>query len=191
MSDRVSLVAQAPPITPEADLLQRYTAGERDALDELVHAYQEPAFWVAWHLVGHDDVAYDLVQDGFLRVLRKSEQYDPSRPFKAWFLQIVRNLAIDWLRRKRAQLAPLHAEIAEVDDGPELESREMGENIQRILARLPERQRELILLRDVEGFSPEEIAGMQDADRSTTRWRLHQARKKFRQLWVAAYGELE
>lgn len=177
-----------PGFTPEGLLLQRYAAGEGEVLNELVEAHQEAGFWIARHVVGDDDVASDVVQEAFLRVLRRPQLYDPKRPFKAWFLQIVRHLAIDWLRRKRARTTPLEAEIATVEDDAVLERSETAQNIQDVLACLSDQHRELIILRDVEGYAPEEIARLQEADPGTTRWRIHQARKKFRALWIERYG---
>lgn len=177
-----------PDPTPEALLLRRYADGDEEALDELVLAHQEQAFWVARHTVGNDELANDLVQDAFVRVLHKSDQYDETRPFKAWFLQIVRNLAIDHLRRRKAQTVQILAETASVDAETRVEQGELAANIQLVLDSLPPRYRELIVLRDVEGLGPDEIAVMMDADYGTTRWRIHQARKRFRMAWVERFG---
>lgn len=177
----------------EATMLQQYAAGDESALDQLVQLYQEPAFWVARHVIHDDDLAKDIVQDAFIRVLRKPELYDPKRPFKAWFLQIVRNLAIDYLRKKRPNTVQVLAETAEEPGDKStvepLAQRELQERIQLVLAEVPEKYRELIILRDVEGLGPDEIATITDVDYGTTRWRIHNARKLFRKAWVAKYGD--
>jgi DNA-directed RNA polymerase specialized sigma subunit len=64
--------------TPEAAMLARYQAGDELALDDLVATYQQPAFWVAHHLVRDHEIATDLVQEAFLKVLRRPESYDPT-----------------------------------------------------------------------------------------------------------------
>ena len=61
-------------------------------MDELITAYQDVAYWVARQAVGRDDVAYDIVQDAFVRVLRRPELYDPQRPFKAWFRECPQSI---------------------------------------------------------------------------------------------------
>lgn len=179
--------------SPEARMLRRYAAGDESALDELVSMYQEPAFWVARHLVHNDELSRDLVQDAFIKVLRKPELYDPSRPFKAWFLQVVRNLSIDYLRRKRPKTVQVLAETVEIDGESlteqSLARQELRQRIQIVLQEVPEKYRELIILRDVEGLGPDEIAKMIDVDYGTTRWRIHNARKLFRKAWVERYGE--
>ncbi len=177
----------------EAIMLRKYADGDRSALDELVAIYQEPGFWIARHVVHDDDIARDIVQDAFIRVLRKPGLYDPSRPFKAWFLQIVRNLAIDYLRKKRPNTVQVIAETAEVS-GDEtsiepLAQQEMRKRIQLVLEEVPEKYRELIVMRDVEGLGPDEIATITGVDYGTTRWRIHNARKLFRKAWIERYGE--
>lgn len=180
-------------VSVEGTMLRSYAAGDRSALDELVSLYQEPGFWVARHVIHDDDIARDIVQDAFIRVLRKPELYDPARPFKAWFLQIVRNLAIDFLRKKRPHTVQVLADTAEVDGEQSstvpVEQQEMREQIQTVLAGIPEKYRELILLRDVEGLGPDEIAVITEVDYGTTRWRIHNARKLFRKAWLERYGE--
>ena len=177
----------------EAVLLQRYGEGDESALDELVQLYQTPAFWVARHVVHDDDIATDLVQDAFIRLLRKPELYDPTRPFKAWFLQVVRNLSIDYLRKKRPNTVQVLAETAEVSGEQStiepLAQKELQSRIQSVLAEVPEKYRELIIMRDVEGLGPDEIATITEVDYGTTRWRIHNARKLFRKAWVERYGE--
>jgi RNA polymerase sigma-70 factor (ECF subfamily) len=176
--------------TDEARMLERYHAGDNAALDELVERYRTSAFWVSRYVVNDDDVANDVVQEAFVRVIERSDRYDPNRPFKAWFLQIVRNLSIDHLRRRRGvvgseplEYIPVHADFGA------LERRELAQRIQEVMATLPEKYRELIRLRDVEGYGSDEIAQIIGVDYGTTRWRIHQARKLFRQAWVARFGE--
>ena len=65
----------------------------------------------------------------------------------------------------------------------------MAERIEEVLQSIPEKYRELIRLRDVEGHGSDEISVMIGVDYGTTRWRIHQARKLFRQEWIARFGE--
>lgn len=176
----------------EARLLARYGAGEEAAFDELVERYREQSFWVARHLTGNDEMANDVVQDAFVRLLRHHRRYDPRRSsFRAWFLQIVRNMAIDHLRKARIRHSQDAVEAAP-DAAPQadaVENAELGVRIRAVLDTLPERYRQLIVLRDVEELGPQDIAAMTGADYGTTRWRIHNARKLFRQEWVRRYGD--
>ncbi|TVR14185.1 MAG: sigma-70 family RNA polymerase sigma factor [Planctomycetota bacterium] len=177
--------------TDEGIMLYRYLCGDEAALDDLVTMYREPAFWVSRYVVNDDEIAADVVQEAFVRILQRHERYDPQRPFKAWFLQIVRNLSIDALRRRRSAagqdvldgVAQEHAGFRRV------EHKELRHRILDVLATLPEKYQELIRLRDVEGHGSDDIATMTGVDYGTTRWRIHQARKLFRKEWLSRYGE--
>ena len=181
--------------SPEAKMLSRFAAGDESALDELVVQYQDPAFWVARHILGHDDLAQDIVQDAFIKLLRKAALYDPQRPFKAWFLQIVRNLSIDYLRKKRPNTFHVLAEMSEVSGDTanidEFIHQELQLRIQLILQEVPEKYRELIVLRDIEGYGEDEISVITETDYGTTRWRIHNARKLFKKAWVKRFGHAQ
>jgi len=181
--------AAAPGVPLEHRLLERYRAGEQAAMDELIVLYQDRAFWVARHLVDNDEMALDIAQDAFVRLIRHYQQYDPRRNgFQAWFLRIVRNMAIDHLRKQRLRSAQQLVEVAAERPRDTVEQSELGARIRAVLDGLPEHYRELIVLRDIEELSPQDIAVMQDADYGTTRWRIHNARKLFRQAWQQRYG---
>jgi len=176
---------------PETVLLERYGAGDDDAMDELVLMYQEQAFWIARHLVRNDEMALDIIQDAFVRLIRNHHTYDPGRStFRAWFLQIVRNMAIDHLRKARIRISTDLAEAHAAAPRPDhVVQNELGERIRSVIDSLPEPYRELLIWRDVEGIGPQDIASMTDTDYGTTRWRVHNARKLFRQEWRSRYGD--
>ncbi|MDA3959259.1 MAG: sigma-70 family RNA polymerase sigma factor [Planctomycetota bacterium] len=187
----VETPAKTEPVSPvEAGLLARYAEGDDSAMDELILQYQQPAFWIARHVVNSDDMALDIVQDAFVRLLRNHQRYDPTRSsFKAWFFQIVRNMAIDHLRKARVRVS---SELVETADATprhdKVEQAELGERIRSVIDSLAEPYRELLIMRDVEGMSPQDIAAITEADYGTTRWRIHNARKLFRQEWQARFG---
>lgn len=173
-----------------AGLLERYAGGDRAAFDALVTEHQEAAYTAAWRILGDGETAHDVVQEAFLRILRHHERYDASKSFRTWLLSIVRNLAIDSLRRRRRvarpeQLADLSAPAA----SSPLESAELRERVATVLDDLPEKYRSIIVMREMEGMPAEDIARDIGVDYSTTRWRLHQARQLFRQAWIARFGK--
>jgi RNA polymerase sigma-70 factor (ECF subfamily) len=179
-----------------AGWLSRFAAGDDAAFAALVGEYQPLALAVAARVIGgRSEVVEDVVQEAFLRVLRHQGRFDPARPFRAWFLAIVRNLAIDALRRRR----PLAGEgaAAELADHSSsagsagLERAELRRRVAEILAGLPEKYRILLVMREMEGRPAEDIAAEQGLDYGTARWRLHQARALFRAAWVRRFGEEE
>ena len=186
------------PSMPDADShraaqqLARFAGGDETAFEELVAEYQQTAFTAAWRVVGDAEQAHDVVQEAFLRIVRHHDRYDAGRPFRSWLLRIVRNLAIDALRRRRRfdhpdRLDHVAAPVASNALG--LEGAELRERVAVVLDELPEKYRDIIVMREMEGLPAETIAEQTGIDYSTTRWRLHQARRLFREAWITRFGE--
>lgn len=173
-----------------ASQLARFAEGDRQAFNDLVTEHQEAAYTAAWRVIGDGEAARDVVQEAFIRVLRHHERYDASKSFRSWLLSIVRNLAIDSLRRRRRfdhpdNLDHLSAPTASAN----LEDHELRDRVALVLTDLPEKYRSIIIMREMEGTPAEDIARVIGVDYSTTRWRLHQARVLFRQAWIARFGK--
>lgn len=177
-------------LTAEGRMLHAYQAGDEHALDELVVLHQSSAFWVAYQVVRDEEAARDVVQEAFLRLFRRPAAYDPTRPFKAWFLRVVRNLGVDWLRRQRsfANSAMMEQQSATAA-ADHLEAAETGERVRLILGLLPEKYRSLLMMRDVEGLEPMAMAEAEGIEAGAMRFRIHYARKVFRKLWIEHFGE--
>jgi len=181
--------ASIPPA--DAELVARFARGDDEAFAELVAAHQDIAFAYARRLLGDGEQARDVIQEAFLRILRHHRAYDAARPFRAWLLHIVRNLAIDALRRRRPQAgADALDQLAAQPLGPTPgERNDLREHVAAVLAELPAKYRELIVMREMDGMGAEEIANIIGVDYGTTRWRLHKARELFRSAWRARFGE--
>jgi RNA polymerase sigma factor (sigma-70 family) len=173
--------------------LQRFCAGDVQVLDVLVAQFQHVALFVARSYVKDEHATCDVVQDAFVRAFERRAQFDAQRAFQPWLLTIVRNLCLDHLRRQRG-----HAALDDVTPPsfvPQLMENlnrdEQGQRIASIMQAIPEPYREHLLLRDVQGLSPQDIAEVLGADYNTTRWRIHKARTLFRELWVERFGAWE
>lgn len=176
-----------------AAVYERLAAGDAGVLDDLVGAYQEIGFWVARQYVHSDDIALDVVQDAFVRVLERHRQYDPARSFRPWFLAIVRNLCIDHIRRPSSHGVAIAEDHRVAGDtcADDLNQREQRERIGSVLESVPANYREYIVWCDVHGMSPQDVAAMTGVDYNTTRWRLHRARTIFRTEWLRRFGEID
>src|SRR5947208_9262866 len=98
----VVVTAPTPPAVPPTDelLLQRFAAGDRPALDELFRRHRQPAYRVAYRLLGNEADALDAVQEGFVKVLTNLPRFEGRSSFKTWLLRVVSNAALDLGRQR-------------------------------------------------------------------------------------------
>src|SRR3954454_21980984 len=92
--------APCPPAPSDQELLDRFAAGERQALDELFRRYRQPAYRVAYRLLGDDADALDALQDGFVTALSHLRGFQGRSSFKTWLLRVVSNAALDLGRQR-------------------------------------------------------------------------------------------
>jgi RNA polymerase sigma-70 factor (ECF subfamily) len=175
----------------EARLVEGARQGDPAAFDALARRHMRRAFSVAYRLLGHREDAEDLVQEAFMVALKKLDTFESGRPFAPWFFRILINRGHN-LRASRArrQGAPLPEDAPARTAPPDREAAdaELRERLGEALARLPERQRLMVELFELEGFSGAEIAEMLDVAPGTVRWTLHQARQTLRDI-LAPYRE--
>lgn len=138
---------------------------------------------LAIQILGNSQDAADAVQDAFATVLARPGAYDRKKgAFKPWFLRVVRNRAIDMIRRRR----PVEPVDSLIDHGviPEqaMENLQRDEGLQHALSELPTGQREIILLRDYLDLSYAEIADVLDVAAGTVMSRLHRARMALKEI---------
>jgi RNA polymerase sigma-70 factor (ECF subfamily) len=168
----------------ERELVRRVRAGEVAAFDQLVRRYLRRAETLARRVMLNREDAEDLVQEAFLRALDRIETFDESRQFGPWFFRLLVNTGINMRRsRERRATEPEPFDAASYEPGPdeEMERTEIRERFAAALARLPERQREIIGMFEVDGFSSVEIAEILGVTPETVRWHVHQARRVLRQ----------
>src|SRR5215813_6035358 len=104
--------AVCPPIPSDDELLGRFAAGQRSALDELFRRYRQPAYRVAFRLLGNEADALDAVQDGFVKALTHLKGFEGRSSFKTWLLRVVSNAALD-LGRQRGRRETLSLDAAQ------------------------------------------------------------------------------
>jgi RNA polymerase sigma-70 factor (ECF subfamily) len=190
------------------DLVQRIQAGDRAAFRGLFDKYHRRAFAVAMGVVKNEQDALDAVQEAFVKVHKNIHKFEGSSSFYTWLYRIVMNVSIDHVRKtsRRKNLDFDERSIREDDnvagDGALLPSiihanpgkaalhKELGEAIQSALDELPEHHRAVIVLREIEGMSYEEMAESLEVPKGTVMSRLFHARKKM-QASLAPYLEGE
>lgn len=174
--------------TPDEDavFVARARAGDLEAFARLVDRHRGLVTRVAARLVGADD-AEDVAQETFLRAFHRLDQFRGEAPFRAWILRIAHNVALN--ARGRPTAEPVDDADDGIDDGDSVSHRarrpaealELGERRERLAAKLRLMQpshRAVLVLRDLEGLTYEEIALTTDAPLGSVKGRLFRARRE-------------
>ncbi len=182
---------------PDADVVALAQRGRDDAFRELIRRYERPVFSLIYRMVRDRELAEDLAQDAFIKVLNHIDRYRPEFKLSSWLFKIANNVAIDHLRRRQLDTISMsgspHAltadaieatsfEVAGQQETPlqEMEARELGSAIEQAISRLRPEYRSCIMLRHVEGRSYEEIAATLDLPLGTVKTYIHRARNELR-----------
>ena len=172
-------------------LLNRFAAGEQTALDELFRRYRQPAYRVAFRLLGHEADALDAVQEGFVKALTHLQGFEGRSSFKTWLLRVVSNAALD-LGRQRGRRETLSLDAAQAREAVDanllthdvaamgLERADLRVLLDSALATLSEAQRQTFVLHVDAELSYREVADALDISIGTVMSRLFYARQKLR-----------
>ncbi len=153
----------------DGELVGRIACGDEEALAELLRRWERPLLAFLDRYTGGVDVE-DLYQETWLRVVRNAGRFDAGRRFSTWLFQIGVNLCRDWSRRRK-----LRTSAAEQPAAATLGRVEARVDARRLLARLPEAQREVLILRYEHDLGETEIARIVGCPRGTVKSRLHSA----------------
>jgi RNA polymerase sigma-70 factor (ECF subfamily) len=181
----------------EVDIIKQAQTGNLSAFNQLVMAYQGTAYNVAYRVIGNRDAAADATQEAFLKAYKAIKQYQGGS-FRSWLLRIVTNTCYDQLRYKSRRPTTSLEDLTENPDDhsdrlisqterPEerVLRRELNQLIQIGIDTLPDDQRLVLVLSDVQGFSYQEIAEIIDQPLGTVKSRLSRGRRRLRDfLWT-------
>ena len=186
---------------PETELVQAAAAGDQEAFRKLMERYKGRAYGVALGILGNPDEAVDAVQDAFIKAYYSLKDFRGGSSFFTWFYRMLVNGSIDrWRKTGRKGEVSLDETRMSEDDSPsetgnyprtpeELAgNRQLADGLAEAIAALPEYHRAVIILREVDGLSYDEIAESVGCSVGTVMSRLHYARgrlketlKKFRE----------
>jgi RNA polymerase sigma-70 factor, ECF subfamily len=176
--------------------------GREDAYRELISRYERPVFSLIFRMVRDKETAEDLAQETFIKVLNNIDRYLPEFKFSSWLFKIANNITIDFLRKRQIDTISIEGApdavtaeskrataiaLASGDQSPlqELESKELGEQIERAIGKLRPEYRACILLRHVEDYSYDEIAEIVKLPLGTVKTYIHRARAELREHLAA------
>jgi RNA polymerase sigma-70 factor (ECF subfamily) len=197
------MIALASPPVDDATLVERLRAGDEAAFVELVRQYQTRMLRLAEATVGSRAVAEEVTQDTWLGVVRGVDRFEGRSSLKTWLFHILLNRARSAAGREAragrpdedveerfdasgAWITPPEPWADRVDD--RLVAAELAARVQRLLPQLPETQRQVVVLRDLEGTSPAEVSALLGISDGHQRVLLHRGRSKLRGLLDAEMG---
>ncbi len=185
----------------ELRLVEAGQRGDVEAFNQLVRLYEGRVYNLCYRMLSDADAAADATQDTFIAAYRNLNRFRGGL-FRAWLLRIATNTCYDTLRaRQRRPAVSLDAGYEDEDAGPRLDlpdpaespdevvlRRELAQALERGIAQLPEDQRIVVILSDVQGLAYEEIAAVTNTNLGTVKSRLSRARARLRDILRA--GEL-
>jgi RNA polymerase sigma-70 factor, ECF subfamily len=176
----------------DLELTRRSQAGDTEAFGELVTKYSTRIFTMVYCIVGNENDAWDLAQEGFLKAWRSIHRFEARSSFYTWLYSITMNLTIDSLRRKgRRQEVELDDAIPSFLPGPRLncERAEIREQVNAALAQLSPEHRAVVVLKELEDMQYREIAEVLNVSMGTVMSRLFYGRKKLQSILKPLYNQ--
>lgn len=193
--------------TDNLTLVQRVRSGDQRAFKLLVERYQRKIYGVALGMLRDKEEARDVSQEAFVKVYRYLEHFKGDSSFYTWLYRITVNVCIDVIRRRGGGRADVELDEGQLLDTAEANigalgtrlgtnpqksalRKELAEKIQQALEEIPEKHRAILLLREIEGMSYEDLARTLEIPKGTVMSRLFHARAKMQKI-LSEYLELE
>ena len=179
----------------EKELIQAARKGDDSAFEELVRAYEKRVYHLALRMCGNADDAYEIAQEAFLGAWKGMRFFRGDSSFSTWIYRLTSNAAIDFLRRQRRQGGGDNVSLDDedtflevADTAPSPHQRAEGMELRQALAKgllsLSAEHRQVLLLRELQGLTYEEIAASLDLDLGTVKSRIARGREKLRKYLV-------
>ena len=175
----------------EQELVRAAAGGDTEAFERLVETYENKIYTLALRMSGSPDDAGDIAQEAFLAAWRGLPAFRGEAGFATWLYRLASNAAIDYLRRQRKQRGELSLDDEElgldaVDAGPGPQDAAEGEEVRSAVAAglgaLSEGHRQVLVLRELQGLSYEELAAVLAVDLGTVKSRISRARSALRKI---------
>jgi len=187
----------------EADLVERSRRGDTKAFDQLITLHRERVYMIACHILRNNEEALDVTQDTFIRAWKNLARFDGSASLRSWLSRIASNASIDLIRKRQShpqtefEVAPMSIDAASrttpsqpAKPGEGMDRAEMRERFERALGTLSAEHRAVIVLKEIEDLSYQEIADSVGCSIGTVMSRLFYARKKLQNELRDFYEEL-
>ena len=179
-------------VAQEIQWIKRAQQGEPEAFGPLVQKHQQRVFSLVYHLVRRRDEVEDLAQEIFIKAFRAIQSYNFQSSFATWLSRIATNHCYDYLRHERASRVSYYWQMGEnsqrdletnAESNPDQsldheEQTVLKDLVSKLLERAPENDRKILVLKELQDYSVEEIAEILNLKPTTVKVRLHRARKR-------------
>ena len=182
----------------DRDLITSHKDGDETAFPELVQRYETRVYNHCVRMINDREESADLTQEVFLKVFRNIGNYEHTYSFYTWLYRITVNCCIDYIRKRKRQAQSIslsfnttdesssgkEQEIPDITFTPDrfMRDKETSKMLHEAMSRLSDKMRTIILLKEIERFSYEEIADILNCSRGTVKSRLFRARERLREL---------
>jgi RNA polymerase sigma-70 factor (ECF subfamily) len=178
---------------PEAEAIRRAQQGDAAAFEHLYQTHSRKVYFLCLQMAGNPADAEDLTQDAFLQSFRKIRMFRGDSAFSTWLHRLTVNIVLMRFRKKKIVTSSLD-DVTEADDESGSPGLQIGErdlrlagvidrlNLTRALAELPAGYRAMFILRDIQGYTHEEIARMLGCSVGNSKSQLHKARVRLREI---------
>ena len=183
--------AKAPGAVDDRELVRRAQREDQEAFEELIRRHQHRVFAVAGGILRRREDVEDIAQQVFVKAYFSLKRFDQRAAFSTWLYKITVNECWDLLRKKKVRPLVYESDLSEEQakqviaaegkdsGGPDISDRlEARQRVERLLEGLDERDRLMLILKEVEGFAVEEIAQVLDLNANTVKVRLFRARRR-------------
>lgn len=175
----------APESLSDEDIITRVLRGDKELFRELITRHKEKVRNLVFLTIGSTAPVDDISQEVFIKVFRKLDRFKGDSKFTTWLYRITVNHCKDELRKKKVRKVfdvfdrDRHENLYSVDNAPNRDTREV---VHMALGQLPEKLRTPIILKDIEGFTYQEIGEMLNCELGTVKSRIFRARETLRQM---------
>lgn len=192
-------------MSEDKKLIEKAKNGDVEAFEKIIEEHHNIVYSIALRMSGNETDAFDMAQEVFIKLYRNLSKFDGHSKLSTWIYRVASNTCLDELKKRKRlwnNTKSLNEEMETKDDSvvleikdtkplPEeqIENSEIKEILNNAILKLSNQHKEVIILRDIEGFSYEEIADIIGCGVGTVKSRLSRARSSLRKI-LKDYGEL-
>jgi RNA polymerase sigma-70 factor, ECF subfamily len=180
----------------ERELLNKAKKGDVEAFEQLIEGCQKKVFNIALRMIGNYEDASELAQEVFIKIFKSIKNFREDSLFSTWVYKVTTNICIDELRRRKnrkvisldeeiiTQDGSISRQVEDLSPTPQMqvEKKELKKIVNEAIKELSEEHRAMIIMREIQGFSYEEIAQILKCPEGTVKSRINRARNQLRQI---------